>query len=227
MKHLLKAVALLSAVLMLTSCFNMKINLNGDKKSGTIAINYSFDDDDFDIISLAVSAMPVAENSDPLDPSVLLDQDEFKNYFDSIEQKDLKLKQVTITKKKDKTTVYTGTVVFEFSDFQSALAKIPATENGFKLLKEKDIITLEQVVDFTSIKDMETLDNYLALVKKDKPVWFDRFAKSPFNLEINTKTPIINSKGVILSADKKKVTYSFKAGEVITDKKKYNFMVKF
>ena len=50
MKKFLINVLCLIVTLSLTSCFSMNIAMNANKESGTLSINYSFDDDDFEIV---------------------------------------------------------------------------------------------------------------------------------------------------------------------------------
>ena len=86
MKKLLLNILFVATMLTLTSCFSMNISMNANKESGTLSINYSFDDDDFEILSLILSAVPTA-GGESFDSSVLIDQNEFTSYFDSMKDR--------------------------------------------------------------------------------------------------------------------------------------------
>lgn len=224
MKKLLLTTLLLTAMLTFTSCFSMNISMNANKESGTVSINYSFDDDDFEILSLVLSTMPTA-NGESFDPSMLIDQNEFTSYFDSMKVKDVKLKNVAIKQERGK---YVGNVSIEFKNLEQLLTQFPVAEKGFSLSKDKNVYTFAENLDLSEMGDVETLENYLLLVKEDKPDWYNRFVESDFAINITTKTPILEAKGISLSADKKAASYRFKSKDMIGDsKKKLEFLLKF
>ena len=224
MKKFLINVLCLIVTLSLTSCFSMNIAMNANKESGTLSINYSFDDDDFEILSLVLSTIP-GVNGEPFDPSILIDQNEFSSYFNSMNMKDLKLKKATITQKDGK---YTGTLAVDFKNLDQLLTQFPVAEKGFSLSKEKNIYTFAENLDLSQMGDVETLENYILLVKEDKPDWYNRFMESNFAINVTTKTPILEAKGISLSADKKAASYSFKSKDMLGDsKKKLEFLLKF
>ncbi|MBQ1999668.1 MAG: hypothetical protein II220_09345, partial [Spirochaetales bacterium] len=127
MKKILLTILLSFAMLSLTSCFSMNIAMNANKESGTLSINYSFNDDDFEILSLVLSSIP-GINGEPFDPSILIDQNEFSAYFNSMNMKDLKLKSAVIQQNKDK---YTGTISVDFKNLEQLLTQFPVAEKGF------------------------------------------------------------------------------------------------
>lgn len=224
MKKFLINVLCLIVTLSLTSCFSMNIAMNANKESGTLSINYSFDDDDFEILSLVLSTIP-GVNGEPFDPSILIDQDEFSSYFNSMNMKDLKLKKATIAQKDGK---YTGTLAVDFKNLDQLLTQFPVAEKGFSLSKDKNIYTFAENLDLSQMGDVETLENYILLVKEDKPDWYNRFMESNFAINVTTKTPILEAKGISLSADKKAASYSFKSKDMLGDsKKKLEFLLKF
>ncbi|MBO5289658.1 MAG: hypothetical protein J6B11_09740 [Spirochaetales bacterium] len=224
MKKFLINVLCLIVTLSLTSCFSMNIAMNANKESGTLSINYSFDDDDFEILSLVLSTIP-GVNGEPFDPSILIDQDEFSSYFNSMNMKDLKLKKATIAQKDGK---YTGTLAVDFKNLDQLLTQFPVAEKGFSLSKDKNIYTFAESLDLSQMGDVETLENYILLVKEDKPDWYNRFMESNFAINVTTKTPILEAKGISLSADKKAASYSFKSKDMLGDsKKKLEFLLKF
>ena len=224
MKKFLINVLCLIVTLSLTSCFSMNIAMNANKESGTLSINYSFDDDDFEILSLVLSTIP-GVNGEPFDPSILIDQNEFSSYFNSMNMKDLKLKKATIAQKDGK---YTGTLAVDFKNLDHLLTQFPVAEKGFSLSKDKNIYTFAENLDLSQMGDVETLENYILLVKEDKPDWYNRFMESNFAINVTTKTPILEAKGISLSADKKAASYSFKSKDMLGDsKKKLEFLLKF
>lgn len=224
MKKFLINVLCLIVTLSLTSCFSMNIAMNANKESGTLSINYSFDDDDFEILSLVLSTIP-GVNGEPFDPSILIDQNEFSSYFNSMNMKDLKLKKATIAQKDSK---YTGTLAVDFKNLDQLLTQFPVAEKGFNLSKDKNIYTFAESLDLSQMGDVETLENYILLVKEDKPDWYNRFMESNFAINVTTKTPILEAKGISLSADKKAASYSFKSKDMLGDsKKKLEFLLKF
>lgn len=224
MKKFLINVLCLIVTLSLTSCFSMNIAMNANKESGTLSINYSFDDDDFEILSLVLSTIP-GVNGEPFDPSILIDQNEFSSYFNSMNMKDLKLKKATIAQKDGK---YTGTLAVDFKNLDQLLTQFPVAEKGFSLSKDKNIYTFAESLNLSQMGDVETLENYILLVKEDKPDWYNRFMESNFAINVTTKTPILEAKGISLSADKKAASYSFKSKDMLGDsKKKLEFLLKF
>lgn len=224
MKKFLINVLCLIVTLSLTSCFSMNIAMNANKESGTLSINYSFDDDDFEILSLVLSTIP-GVNGEPFDPSILIDQNEFSSYFNNMNMKDLKLKKATIAQKDGK---YTGTLAVDFKNLDQLLTQFPVAEKGFSLSKDKNIYTFAENLDLSQMGDVETLENYILLVKEDKPDWYNRFMESNFAINVTTKTPILEAKGISLSADKKAASYSFKSKDMLGDsKKKLEFLLKF
>lgn len=224
MKKFLINVLCLIVTLSLTSCFSMNIAMNANKESGTLSINYSFDDDDFEILSLILSTIS-GVNGEPFDPSILIDQNEFSSYFNNMNMKDLKLKKATIVQKDGK---YTGTLAVDFKNLDQLLTQFPVAEKGFSLSKDKNIYTFAENLDLSQMGDVETLENYILLVKEDKPDWYNRFMESNFAINVTTKTPILEAKGISLSADKKAASYSFKSKDMLGDsKKKLEFLLKF
>jgi hypothetical protein len=224
MRKLLLNALLLTVMLSLTSCFSMNIAMNANKESGTLSINYSFDDDDFEILSLVLSTIP-GVNGEPFDPSVLIDQNEFTTYFNSMNMKDLKLKNAAITQKDGK---YTGALAVDFKNLDQLLTQFPVADKGFSLSKDKNIYTFAENLDLSQMGDVETLENYILLVKEDKPDWYNRFMESNFAINVTTKTPILEAKGISLSADKKAASYTFKSKDMLGDsKKKLEFLLKF
>lgn len=224
MKKLLFTVLLSAAMMTLTSCFSMNIAMNANKESGTLSINYSFDDDDFEVLSLVLSAMPGVDG-EPFDVSALIDQNEFVSYFNSMKISDLKLKNAAIKQENGK---YNGSIAVEFKNLEKLLSQFPIAEKGFSLSKDKNIYTFAENLDLSEMGDVETLENYLLLVKEDKPDWYNRFVESDFAINVTTKTPISEAKGISLSADKKTASYRFKSKDMIGDsKKKLEFLLKF
>lgn len=224
MKKILLTILLSFAMLSLTSCFSMNIAMNANKESGTLSINYSFNDDDFEILSLVLSSIP-GINGEPFDPSVLIDQNEFSAYFNSMNMKDLKLKSAVIQQNKDK---YTGTISVDFKNLEQLLTQFPVAEKGFSLSKDKNVYTFAENLDLSQMGDVETLENYILLVKEDKPDWYNSFMESNFAINVTTKTPILEAKGISLSSDKKSASYNFKSKDMLGDsKKKLEFLLKF
>lgn len=225
-----KSIALLLCFTAFFSCYDQKVTLNADKKSGVLSLEYTFDDDDFEVISLALSAAPVGGENGAFDPSILIDQNEFTNYINGFGIKEITLKKASITKKSNGKGLsqYTGNIIIEFSDFEKLISKFPTAENGFVLKKENDKTIISQLVDMSTMGDIETLDNFIELTRSDKPNWYTKFINSQFNIELNLKTPIVESRGLQLSSDKKRASYNFKASDMLGEKRKnLDFMMKF
>ncbi|HBD93706.1 MAG: hypothetical protein A2015_04405 [Spirochaetes bacterium GWF1_31_7] len=226
---LLKLLTLGFSLIVITSCFSQRITLNPDKKSGNVSINYTFSDDDFEILSLILSSAPVGGEAGTFDPSILIDKKEFISYFQKMEVKELTLVKSDISRKViDGVGYYTGAIVINFTDFEILLNKFPASENGLGFKREGQVITMEQKIEMGKMGDMETLDNYIDLVKADKPVWYKKFINDDFLIEIVLKKPFIQTRGVTLSSDKKTAKYSFKTADMIgSNRKDLDFMLKF
>ncbi len=226
---LLRILLICSIPFMLSSCFSQKIILNADKNSGTLYLDFEFDDDDFEVISLVLSYIPTGDDIPPVDPSILISQDELDSYLESLPLKDIKVKKATVTKKaKNTISSYNGSIVIEFANLEKMLSTLPIAENGFKLTKDGGITSFAQSLDFSTMPDFETLESFIELIKEDKPVWHKKFLNSKFSIQVQTKTPMIKAKGVVLSPNKKSATYTFLAKDMVGDsKKKLDFLLAF
>ena len=90
-----------------------------------------------------------------------------------------------IQQNKDK---YTGTISVDFKNLEQLLTQFPVAEKGFSLSKDKNVYTFAENLDLSQMGDVETLENYILLVKEDKPDWYNSFMES--NFAINVQNPI-------------------------------------
>ena len=137
---------ILLMILCLTSCFNMKIDLNFDKKSGKMTMEYDINDEYFQLISIVMSNVQISENVF-FDPFVLLDEASFKTFYDSLPKDNISaitLSSVSITRN-EKTGYYKGKIVFAFKDFEKCMALIPAGVSGLEFTKDKNIYSFVNV----------------------------------------------------------------------------------
>ena len=152
-----KIVTILTLMIILVSCYTQKITLNADKKSGKIEIEYNLDDDYFQLLSIAIENF-TAEDEEPFDPMILIDEDLFKQTFLELNKnKELKLKSVNINTSKG----YNGKIVILFYDFEKLLNKLPKGMANLNITKIKNNITLSQVINFKKmdLADREALDS--------------------------------------------------------------------
>lgn len=227
--RIIKLIFLSLTLIAATSCYTQRVTLNQDKKSGVVSIDYSFNDDDFEILSLILSAAPVGDGIGFFDPSALIDKNEFISYFNSAGIDGIKLTKADITRRSvSGVSVYKGSIVIAFDDFEELLKRFPAADGGFKFIRSGGVVTLEQKVEPDKMGDMETLDNYMELVKEAKPQWYSKFVDTTFLIEMIFRTPVLDSRGVVLSSDKRTARYSFKTGDMIgANRKNLDFMLKF
>ena len=141
-------------VIALMSCYNHTIILNPDKNSGKMIIEYNLDDDYFQLVSIAAENI-VVEGEDRFDPLILIDESLFKETFKETEY--VKLKSVKI----DTSNGYKGNIVIEFKDLEKILASLPSGLTNLTLKKEKNIVTLTQLLDFKKMDPDEIFKSFV------------------------------------------------------------------
>ena len=127
-----KIILLFIAVTFLVSCYSHKIYLNADKKSGRMVIEYQLDNDYLSILSTALANMQTT-SSEPIDPTILIDEKLFKESFKNT--KEVTLKSVKI----DTTRGYKGTVEIVFTDFEKSLKSLPQGMMNLEIIRTAKI----------------------------------------------------------------------------------------
>ncbi len=222
----------LSVVLVfcLTSCFNMKIDLNFDKKSGKMTIDYELNDDYFQLISIVMSNVQIAENVS-FDPFILLDENGFKTFYNNIPKDNLN--SITLTsvsiKRNDKTGFYNGKIVFGFKDFEKCMALIPNDVVGLKFTKDKLNYTIEQEISISTLDPQGMLINFLDSLKDDDEDFYKLLTeKAEFDFAVQLRSKILKSQGVKLNKDSMGATYGFKVNDILDTKNEpLKFLISF
>ncbi|MBP7552118.1 MAG: hypothetical protein KA885_01725 [Spirochaetes bacterium] len=214
----------------LVSCFNLKIDLNADKTGGTMTMDYDINDDYFQLISIILSNIPM-EDGEQFDPFILIDDSAMRGYFDSIDKAKMEgitLKKVSI-KKDEKSGYYKGNVVITFKDFEKSLALLPKAVSGLTIKRDKELTTINQVMNFEEMDKDGIFKDFIEQLKEDDVDFYKLLTeKAKFDFSITTKTPVKKSSGVVLGKDGKSVSYSFKVNDMLDDSKKsMNFMMSF
>jgi hypothetical protein len=199
---------------LLVSCYTQTIILNPDKKSGRMIIDYQMDDDYLSILS---TAMANFQNPDqePIDPTILIDQELFKERFKN--SKEVALDKVVISSKNG----YTGHVEIRFSDFEKALKMLPEGMINLAINRSNSKLSIGQVINLSKMDPDNVLTEFLNQQKEDDIDLYNKLTKSAsFSMVIQTPSPVSSSKGVTLSSDKKKSSYSFRLGDMLAKKDK-------
>ena len=121
-----KILLILLFVFSLSSCFNMKIDLNFDKKSGKLTMEYDVNDEYFQLLSIVMSNVQLGEDVF-FDPFVLLDEQQFRTFFNGLPKEnlsDITLFSVSI-KRNANTGYYKGKrITKKFMHYFSAVSYI-------------------------------------------------------------------------------------------------------
>ena len=182
-------------------------------------IEYSLDDDFFQIFSMAISNFQTDYQEDSFDPIILTDADLFREAFQN--KKGIKLKEVTI---KDNNK-YTGKIIIEFDNFQKSLELLPAETSYFTFKSSGKNITISQDLNIAEMDPDGLLNEFIISQKSDDEVLYNKLMnEARFSFELNTKTPIRDTKGVNL-VNNKKAEYSFMLNELMDKNKKLSFLI--
>ena len=152
----------------LSSCFNMKIDLNFDKKSGKLTMEYDVNDEYFQLLSIVMSNVQLGEDVF-FDPFVLLDEQQFKTFFNGLPKEnlsDITLFSVSI-KRNANTGYYKGKIVFLFKDFEKCMAMIPQGVAGLTFTKDNGVYTIGQTVDMSTMDSENMLGEFINTLKED------------------------------------------------------------
>ncbi|HOJ65256.1 MAG TPA: hypothetical protein PLE45_12640 [Spirochaetota bacterium] len=216
MKFLAKIIFLISTIFLLFSCYTQKIELNADRKSGKMTIDYYINNDYFQIISLIASNFQY-DNEDYIDVMILIDENKFKENFKKYEG--ITLDFVSI--KKIKEGEYKGKIIISFKDFEKALALLPKGVSGLELIKTKDDITISQTVDLEKMDPDNIFLDFVNQLKDDDKEFYTLLTETAvFNFELYTKTNIKKTEGIKLEGDGKIAKYSFKIKNLLDNKNK-------
>lgn len=208
---------ILTLAFLLCSCYSQKVYLNKDKKSGYMEIEYAFDDDLFQILSIAFANFQT-DYSSQFDPIVLIDEEMFKEQFK--DTANVRLRSVAITKG----DLYKGKIVMEFSDFEKAIAQLPVDTGKLKIERAGSIVSISQMINLTEVDPDGIFNEFIKQQKEDDIELYNKLTgKTNFTFEINTKSDIKKVEGFLISGNNKKATYNFK----LTDLLKENAILKF
>jgi hypothetical protein len=206
------AVAVLLFILLLTtvSCYKHTIVLNGDRKSGKMIVEYSMDDDVFQLLSIAMSNFST-DYENQFDAFALIDEDYFKETVKSTDE--VTIKSVSI---KSDGVNYKGRIEAEFKDFEKALATLPEGLAKLNIERSKNNLTISQELDIDSMDPDGILKEFVNQLKEDDPGFYNKIMKEAyFEFIIQSAKPIVKSEGVKLSSDKKSAYYNFYVGEML------------
>jgi hypothetical protein len=222
--YMLKKIFLFALLLpVLVSCYTQKIYLNADKKSGKMIIDYTIDDDYFQLLSIALDNF--ASEEDPIDPASFIDQTLFKETFDSKfgSSKDVKLKSLSIKKGNN----YTANIVIEFYDLDKLLAKIPKGITNLNITKVNTDLTISQILDIKKMDPDGAFKEFVMQQKEDDINFYNRLTKeAKFYFVMYSAVPIKKIEGISLSEDRKTAEYSFKLNDFInSDNKILKFLI--
>jgi hypothetical protein len=212
-------------VILMFSCYSHKIILNSDKNSGQMIIEYTLDDDYFQLISIASENFnKEATNSgseDKFDPSMLIDKGLFLQSFKNT--KEVKLKSIDI---QSSNNVYRGRIVIEFYDLAKLIDKMPKGLADITLKKEGGDVTYTQIIDYKKMDPEGVFKEYVEQQKEDDIALYNRLTKeAKFSFVVTTATPIKKAEGVVLSGDKKRAEYTFKINDIINSTKVLKFLI--
>ena len=218
------------ALFVLCSCFNQKIELNADKKSGKMTIEYEINDEYFQLISIILSNVELSENLF-FDPFVLIDEQTFKKSYNNLGKDILasaKLNSVSIIKN-EKTGFYNGKFVISFNDFEKSLKLIPNAISGLTVKRTKEELTISQQINITEIDSDGIFGDFIEQLKEDDIDFYKLLTeKASFGFAIFLKNKIKTSTGVNLGKDGMSAFYTFKIKDLLnSDKKLLNFLISF
>ncbi|MCG8568593.1 MAG: hypothetical protein MJB14_00500 [Spirochaetes bacterium] len=206
--------------LILTGCYTQKISLNNDKKSGTMVIEYQMDDDQFQVLSMALGSMQTDFSQATMDPIILTDSDLFKESFPLNEN--FKLKEVNIQTEKG----YSGKIVIQFNDFEEALKLIPQNSIPLNIKKENQHYQLSQTIDMRQLDPDGYLKEFINQQKEFDEAIYAKLVNSSFDFELKTSHSILEAKGVKL-LNKRQAIYSFQIKDMLSQEDPLVFSLRF
>lgn len=212
----MKKIIFILSLFFIFSCYTQKIELNADKKSGKMTIDYYINNDYFQIISLVASNFQY-DDANYIDTMILIDEVKFKENFKKYEG--ITLDSVSI--KKVKEGEYKGKIVISFKDFEKALSLLPKTIVGLTILRNKEELTITQILDMAKIDPDNIFLGFVEDLKNDDKEFYNLLTDvAVFNFELYTKTPIKKSEGIKVEGDGKIGKYSFKIKNLLENKNK-------
>ena len=225
-----KILLILSFVFCLSSCFNMKIDLNLDKKSGKLTMEYDVSKDGFQLLSIVLSNVQLGENVF-FDPFVLGDEQQFRTFFNKLPKEslsDITLFSVSI-KHNQTTDYYKGKIVFLFKDFEKCMAMIPQGVAGLTFTKDNGVYTIGQTVDMSKMDSENMLGEFISTLKDDDEDFYNLLMEqTEFDFAVQLRSKIRKSEGVNIGKDGMSATYGFKINDLLgTADKPLQFMIEF
>ena len=225
-----KILLILSFVFCLSSCFNMKIDLNFDKKSGKLTMEYDVNDEYFQLLSIVMSNVQLGENVF-FDPFVLLDEQQFKTFFNGLPKENLSdITLFSVSIKRNQTTgYYKGKIVFLFKDFERCMAMIPQGVAGLTFTKDNGVYTIGQTVDMSKMDPENMLGEFINTLKEDDEDFYKLLTeKAEFDFAVQLRSKIRKSEGVNIGKDGMSASYGFKINDLLgTAEKPLKFMIEF
>ena len=225
--HIIMVLAMMMA---LSSCFNMKIDLNFDKKSGKLTMEYDVNDEYFQLLSIVMSNVQLGENVF-FDPFVLLDEQQFKTFFNGLPKENLSdITLFSVSIKRNQTTgYYKGKIVFLFKDFEKCMAMIPQGVAGLTFTKDNGVYTIGQTVDMSKMDPENMLGEFISTLKEDDEDFYKLLTeKAEFDFAVQLRSKIRKSEGVNIGKDGMSATYGFKINDLLgTADKPLQFMIEF
>lgn len=225
--HIIMVFAMMMA---LSSCFNMKIDLNFDKKSGKLTMEYDVNDEYFQLLSIVMSNVQLGEDVF-FDPFVLLDEQQFKTFFNGLPKEnlsDITLFSVSI-KRNANTGYYKGKIVFLFKDFEKCMAMIPQGVAGLTFTKDNGVYTIGQTVDMSKMDSENMLGEFINTLKEDDEDFYKLLTeKAEFDFGVQLRSKIRKSEGVNIGKDGMSASYGFKINDLLgTYEKPLKFLIEF
>lgn len=195
------------------SCYTQKIELNEDKRSGKMTIEYYLNNDYFQLISIVASNFQY-DDENYIDTIILINEAKFRENFKKYEGINLDF----ISIKKIREGEYTGKIVISFKDFEQALLLLPKSIAGLEIKKAKEEITINQIIQLSKMDPENIFIDFIEQLKEDDKEFYNLLTeKAVFNFEILTKTPIKKTEGIKLEKNNK-ATYSFNIKNLLENK---------
>jgi len=212
-----KIILLIFIIFVIFSCYTHKIILNADRNSGQMIIEYTMDDDYFQLISMACLNFQ-SENNEQFDPTILIDEELFKKSFKNNNLLKLKSVNITMTDNGDQ-AVYNGKIVIDFYDLNRLLNIMPKQMVNLSVKKQNNLTTLTQTIDYNKLDPDGVFKDFVMQQKEDDINLYNKLMqKTKFKFIVNSALPLKYTEGVVVSSDKKTAEYTFKINDIISGK---------
>ncbi len=208
--------------IVLLSCYTQTITVNPDKRSGTIVLNYTLNQEFIPELSgVLAQVSSTGGSSNSLDIMSLTDAAAFRRNFKN--SNFLTLQSVNISLQGD---TYNGRITLAFTDFERAFAEIPSGFIRPSVVRNGNRVTISQRLLMSDLDPERMLNTLLMQLEEDDPQYYGRLINSVrFVFEIVTPTPVTAHQGVTL-VSANKVSFSFNINDLLATTEK-NFSVQF